>query len=726
MQLSVKMKRDSIQVESKSSPKQKPQSKVTISIRRDDVRVITDDGDVTPEKLKPIPKYQIKKSKKEKASLERSQLLDGSTFSPFTSKAFLHTQSHLSQMTYAATSGLPSFGSVIKISDSDLEDVIATGSLQQLDEEKTIGEELKGVHFERPTKPAKMPVKANIILQETPVFYIFDMISETAEKDTEEGAQVIRDNERYEYLTIGKGRNRKMTHSETQTTSNLLKNRATLAQQEKRANNYAFASKWDMFDTFTKDTPPVPKKPKPIPVAPTAPGFQHYLQELDNQMNELLKMPKFQNSLIVMERILANNVYNKEQKRFRGLLAQDPFRPDVEFKYTLDLLWTFKNKTTNGHPITSMHWNPGNHDILAVGYGKFHYTDQKDGFVYCWNIKNPTQPERQYFFLKPVTAVAFSEFNPNWLAVGLYDGMVNVLDISTKDVHVIFKTGPTWSPSQEPVWQIVWLPPDDFHPQNEYLVCVTNDGRVCRLQSDKSNELLATPLMRTIQPEGPLPGIFKLKHYSTIDVPIYINPAALLITKYEANKDMYYIATDEGTVHKCSRNHINQHLSILNAHDGPVYACQFSPFCQSIFLTCGADWCTNIWAEDVTQPLITLTENMEAVEGAAWNPANSTVIASISGKDIFLWDIQRRVYSPASVHQSPTNCRNTVVQFTDSGRNLIVGDVEGNVHVFSLENMPFPPFYQEKMLAASIKKALMTRNEIVHELSKAGVLEFEE
>lgn len=72
-----------------------------------------------------------------------------------------------------------------------------------------------------------------------------------------------------------------------------------------------------------------------------------------------------------------------------------------------------------GKPVVALDWNPSNEDILAVGYGKFYFSDETNGLVMIWNIKNPVQPERHYSFQSPVTTLKFSKENSNLLAIGI-------------------------------------------------------------------------------------------------------------------------------------------------------------------------------------------------------------------------------------------------------------------------------------------------------------------
>lgn len=74
-----------------------------------------------------------------------------------------------------------------------------------------------------------------------------------------------------------------------------------------------------------------------------------------------------------------------------------------------------------------------------------------------------------------------------------------------------------------------------------------------------------------------------------------------------------------------------------------------------IFLTCGADGAVRLWACDVFEPLITMTTGPTAVVDAAWSPTNSTIIASLSGPCMSLWDLRRKTYYPASTIENPAN-----------------------------------------------------------------------
>lgn len=100
-----------------------------------------------------------------------------------------------------------------------------------------------------------------------------------------------------------------------------------------------------------------------------------------------------------------------------------PTDGDLEEK-KLEKLWSFKCPLTRGRTISCMAWNRVNKDLLAVSYGQFDFTNQKDGMVCFWSLKNPEYPERILRMACGVTALDFSLAHPNLLAVKSYEKIV--------------------------------------------------------------------------------------------------------------------------------------------------------------------------------------------------------------------------------------------------------------------------------------------------------------
>ena len=157
-----------------------------------------------------------------------------------------------------------------------------------------------------------------------------------------------------------------------------------------------------------------------------------------------------------MERIIASNLYITAQKRFKGLIREDPYSLDLEFTYSLDLLWIHSCHITEHRRVSCFKWNPVNSNLLAAGYGAS--SNNNNGILLIWCVKNPSQPDRIYTFDSPISDAGWSKNKPNQLALGFYDGTIKVIDVSSKDLAVLRKSSRETSPSYSPHWQVTLTP----------------------------------------------------------------------------------------------------------------------------------------------------------------------------------------------------------------------------------------------------------------------------
>jgi len=265
---------------------------------------------------------------------------------------------------------------------------------------------------------------------------------------------------------------------------------------------------------------------------------------------------------------------------------------------------------------------------------------------------------------------------------------------------------------------VQWWSGDEQFDYREQIYTSDQDGRVYRYRAGE--DFLATEIMRLYRVKGKLAGVSRTDHCVAYDVPISRQPAALVLRRHPTASGVYLVGSDEGCVYRCSTDYLRQHADSFLAHDGAIYALEFSPFCRELFLTCGADWCVRIWAEGLAEPLVKLSTAMACVRSARWSPTCSTVIASIVNDRICVWDIRRKTHTPASVTIATNGATLVAIDFTTNGNQLIVADVEGVIYVYNLEGMPFPPYDQTRVLIESVHKALLTKPDLSRKLKKLG------
>ncbi|CAH0406300.1 unnamed protein product [Chilo suppressalis] len=570
------------------------------------------------------------------------------------------------------------------------------------------------------------PPEIFVVLKETETQFLFELPSFSYDKGTTEGNAIEEENEYYQYITVGKGRNRKMVIEETQTKESVFQSRHTLATRPEKKNAMAFASMWDMHDTYARlalfkpqeepDEMVLYQSAEPTLLRKKKIKTEEVSLRKGKTFEEIAPTAEFMDAVLLAERVLSTLEYSKQQKRFRGLVPMNPLSLELIYTYTMKPLWTFECEDTINRPITSISFNPKNENIIAVGHGKFGHAENYDGVVAIWCTKNPCKPERIYRFDDPLTAVSFSERNPNWLACGFANGDVLILDITSYPVKQIAQSKRDTNPCFEPIWVTSWR---SLEGKTEYVMTACQDGRINKFINTKTHDFICTPMMRLSTVEGKMKGIESGKPCLKVDVPITRYPAALCMKWHPSIDHIYIVGSDEGCIHKCSTHYLNQHMDVFRAHSGPVYSMDFSPFMKCLLVSCGADNTVRLWLEGVDDVIMTLN-CPSAVYGVAFCPINSTVIISISGNVLSIWDLRRKNHMPCAEYSFPNNVVLTYIKFSASGDNVFVGDTTGRVHTFHLEDTPIPPFYQRQLLDEAIKKALCTRPQMLKQLEKLG------
>uniref|UniRef100_A0A336L7K3 Dynein axonemal intermediate chain 4 n=1 Tax=Culicoides sonorensis TaxID=179676 RepID=A0A336L7K3_CULSO len=441
---------------------------------------------------------------------------------------------------------------------------------------------------------------------------------------------------------------------------------------------------------------------------------------MENPDQFLSTNKNFKKSAMVIERLLAGNIFGDRQKRFRNFKLPDPYDKDVKYLYRLDTLWVYKVPELYGKAVAGASWCTRNGDLLAVAYGVYGFTNhehRKLGCVCVWSIKNPVNPERRYVYTAPVTAVRFSKKSPQLLAIGLYDGRVEIRDITLEEGPPIAKSDRKTSPGFEPVMQIEWV---DTTDDKEVILAAMLDGTIMKYTMITGVHLLGQIQMTLDRVEGVVEGLAIAKKKTFLEADRH--PQALCLKMHPSRKEAYFVGTDEGCLHRCSIYFSHQHTGVMQAHQGGIYAIEYSPWSPKIFLTCGADWKLRIWVENIFEPILELSHHQEPFQCAMWSPIHSTILATCTRNSVQLWDLRRKNMKPASEHSFDSTSTLTIIKFSNCGRSIIVGDSAGKVHVCALEDMPFPPHFQYDELEAAVNRILEANENLHKQFQELGYL----
>ncbi|KAH9629289.1 hypothetical protein HF086_008371 [Spodoptera exigua] len=567
------------------------------------------------------------------------------------------------------------------------------------------------------------PPEICITLKETETVFLISLPCLSYEKGSLEGNLTEEDNAFYDYITIGKGKNKKVVHEETQTQIKMVQSRHVLATRPQKKNAISFASVWDMHDTYAQINETVVIEDDDEMVMYDTPASymlrkKRKKAELEKRLGktfeEIAATSQYLDAVLLMERVLASLKFAAEQKKFRGLFQMDPLALDLIYIYKMVKLWTYEYEETLNTPISCISYNPKYPSICAISHGKYGYADVCQGIVCIWSSKNPSKPERLYRFKDPVTCVSFSKKHPNWLACGFCNGDVIILDITSYSIKIKAKSKRDTNPCHDPIWVISW---QSVEGDSEFVMTTSQDGRIRKFRKTKTHDFISTPLMRVCTVEGKLKGLETTRPCPKHDVPITRYPAVLCMVWHSTIDHCYLVGTDEGCIHRCSMHYLNQHMDVYRAHAGPVTDMCYSPFMDYLLASCGADNAIRMWIEGMDDVIMTLI-CPGAVNGITFCPINSTILISASANTVSVWDLRRKTHKPCAEYSFPGDVTLTYIRFAPCGHNVFVGDTLGRLHTFHLEDTPIPPFNQKKLLDDVIRKALCTRPHMLKQLDK--------
>lgn len=478
-----------------------------------------------------------------------------------------------------------------------------------------------------PPRVKEVKTAFTVTLEESTTVFWLEIPSTAYPLESKDGIAVIERNEEYENRKRG---SKTISHTAMQTTRVFQKHQHLYVPRNLRINSSAYVTVWDIYDAGQEqkrlsNISTGMTREEGMVTHETETPFEEESYAEEFEFHGQMFSSKLMKAMMVMERLVVKEDFKKKQLLFQGLLLEDPLSLVVNFKYTLYHLWTFACEKTKERTVTSMCGNAANKNILAVGYGKFKYTDRCGGLVCIWNVKNPKHPERIFEFADPVTYLIFSSFRPQILAVSFYSGLVILVDIVSQSLRI--KASNSHYPLYYPVWQTLWFKQGEEN--QPLLLSCDKHGRVFRYK--KTKFFLSKKIMSMGRPHGVIQGVEQSKKCYARKTLLNRHPSAEVMVAHPTDPLIYLVGTSEGFVYICSINHRHDHIDVFAAHDGPIYNIQFNPFCDKIFLTCGADYSIRIWAEGIFEPLVTLESGLSVVQHALWDPLHSTVIVSITG-----------------------------------------------------------------------------------------------
>lgn len=416
----------------------------------------------------------------------------------------------------------------------------------------------------------------------------------------------------------------------------------------------------------------------PPSVSPAPSGGGGAPAEVDLANGDVKGLRGLPAALRVLERMVTQNSFQMQHLAYRNIapngtaLCATPPTAPPDLKH----LWGFRCEDTRGRNVSGLEWNPANPDLLAVSYGQFDFSEQRDGLILFWTLKNPAMPDKVIHTPCGVTSIAFSAAHPNLLAAGMYDGTVCIFDIRKETSKPSVESGHTTGKHTDPVWQLKWV--DHGPERGEALVSISTDGRVTQWNMKKGLEHADLMVLKRVAAPS-RQGDAKAGSEGIISR----RASGLCFDFCIKDSTMYVAGTEDGHIHKCSVSYNEQHLENYFGHSGPVYKLRWSPFDANTFLSASADWSVKLWNQERPNAVFTFQSTTDYVADICWSPTNATVFASVTGDGLVeVWDVSANTLDPLKsvATGKPRSC----VAFAKTSPILVTGDNDGTVDVYQL------------------------------------------
>ncbi|NWW76727.1 WDR78 protein, partial [Climacteris rufus] len=600
--------------------------------------------------------------------------------------------------------------------------------------------------------------RVDIYLADTDTLWILDLPPTLVSTEAEESLRVLERNKIYVELCSSKSGSENFEEKMVQTLSGAAKTKEVQCETITMEEKGMMVTPWDLDNSLdaSEMESPTTEKPRgtagkssksppaeeqgqtgsnidstPSIIIPESAVPARSQEEKEFHSEAILTSENLQQDLVVMERILMENIFQAKLAVYRQLpVLRDPDVPsdtgmeeakeeeqdkekedEEEEKETslkpsilsdlspnvagsaaprLEQLWSFRCGLSQGHSVSSMAWNKGNPDLLAVGYREFVSGDQKQGLACCWSLKNPMWPERIFHVEHGVTALDFSLASPKLLAVGLCSGCVLIYDVSSSNDTVLLDSSASLNKHTGPVWQLKWVEQArgaTGGDKKERLLCIAGDGRVTEWfiqQRLDCSDLLK--IKRTESSKKKSPGHKERKR----EAPISQHAAGMCFDFHPEDTDIYLAGTEEGHILQCSCSGKEQILGTYRGHKGPVYKVAWNPSSTDVFLSCSADWSSLLWHRDCHSPLLTFSSVPAFVQDIVWAPQSTFTFAAVNERRVEIWDLSVSLFQPVLCCAASPKGKLSSILFARNSQCLLLGDSCGEVGVWLLQNLPAP------------------------------------
>uniref|UniRef100_A0A8B9L9C3 Dynein, cytoplasmic 1, intermediate chain 2b n=1 Tax=Astyanax mexicanus TaxID=7994 RepID=A0A8B9L9C3_ASTMX len=374
----------------------------------------------------------------------------------------------------------------------------------------------------------------------------------------------------------------------------------------------------------------------------------------------------FDHSSRIVERALSEHVDVCFDYSGRDLQDKEG---DTQGGTKLSLNRQFMDERWSKHRVvTCLDWSPQYPELLVASYSSNEEAPHEpDGVALVWNMKyKKTTPEYVFHCQSAVMSAAFARFHPNLVVGGTYSGQIVLWDNRSNKRTPVQRTPLSASAHTHPVYCVNLVGTQNAHN----LISISTDGKMCSWSLD----MLSTP-------QDSLELVFKQS-----------KPVAVTSMSFPlGDVNNFVVGSEDGTVYTACRHGSKAGISeMFEGHHGPVTGLDCHTAAgpvdfSHLFVTSSFDWTVKLWSTRNTKPLYSFEDNSDYVYDVMWSPAHPALFACVDGVGhLDLWNLNNETEVPTASVTVEGNPALNRVRWANSGREVAVGDSEGQVHIYDV------------------------------------------
>ncbi|XP_059116663.1 cytoplasmic dynein 1 intermediate chain 2 isoform X4 [Peromyscus eremicus] len=334
----------------------------------------------------------------------------------------------------------------------------------------------------------------------------------------------------------------------------------------------------------------------------------------------------------------------------------------------------FDERWSKHRVVSCLDWSSQYPELLVASYNNNEEAPHEpDGVALVWNMKyKKTTPEYVFHCQSAVMSATFAKFHPNLVVGGTYSGQIVLWDNRSNKRTPVQRTPLSAAAHTHPVYCVNVVGTQNAHN----LISISTDGKICSWSLD----MLSHPQdsMELVHKQS------KAVAVTSMSFPV-------------GDVNNFVVGSEEGSVYTACRHGSKAGISeMFEGHQGPItgihcHAAVGAVDFSHLFVTSSFDWTVKLWTTKNNKPLYSFEDNSDYVYDVMWSPTHPALFACVDGMGrLDLWNLNNDTEVPTASISVEGNPALNHVRWTHSGREIAVGDSEGQIVIYDVGEIAVP------------------------------------